>query len=105
MVRPPVVPLLAWLATGIASAICSYANRQQNLRRRAGGVQGPQHRPRSGRTHERGVLPLHGSTPVARSPYSYENSFLTQESYGYAVVSRKILSQTSSPPALPPKVQ
>jgi len=99
-VRPPVVPLLAWLATGIASAICSYANRQQNLRRRAGGVQGPQHHPRLGRTHERGVLPFHGSIPVARSSYSYENSFITQESYGYAVVSRKILSQPRLPPAL-----
>ena len=98
MVRPPVVPVLAWLATDLASAICPYANRQQNLRRRAGGVQGPQHRPRLGRTHERGVLPFHGSPPVARSPYSYENSFLTQESYGYAVVSRKILSQTRPSP-------
>ena len=103
MVRPPVVPLLAWWATDIASAICPYANRQQHLRRRAGGVQGPQHRPRLGRTHERGVLPFHGRTPVARSPYSYENSFLTQESYGYAVVSRKILAQTRPPPALRPK--
>jgi hypothetical protein len=105
MVRPPVVPLLAWWATGLASASCPDANRQQHLRRSAGGVQGPPHRPRVGRTHERGVLPFHGRPPVARSPYSYENSFLTQESYGYAVVSRKILAQTRSPPALPPKAR